>query len=136
MVKNQKTVYVAMSADLIHPGHINIIAEASKYGSVKLGLLTDKAIASYKRLPTMTYEQRYEVVKSLKHIDEVIPQDTLSYKDNLLKIKPQFVVHGDDWKEGVQQNTRQEVIGILKMVWSYISVKSLMGWFHTDLGEF
>jgi phosphoenolpyruvate phosphomutase len=109
-----KKVYIAMSADLVHPGHINIISQAAKFGKVTLGLLTDKAIASYKRLPTMTYEQRYEVIKSLKFIEEVIPQNTLSYKDNLLKIKPEIVVHGDDWKEGVQQQTRQEVIEILK----------------------
>lgn len=71
--KVDKKVYIAMSADLIHPGHINIITEAAKYGSVTLGLLTDKAIASYKRLPTMTYEQRYSVVSNLKHIDQVVP---------------------------------------------------------------
>lgn len=103
-----------MSADLVHPGHINIISEAAKYGSVTLGLLTDKAIASYKRLPTMTYEQRYSVVSNLKHIDQVVPQTSLSYKNNLIQIKPDIVIHGDDWKEGVQRETRQEVIDTLK----------------------
>ena len=109
-----KKVYLAMSADLIHPGHINIISYAAKYGELTLGLLTDKAIASYKRLPTMNYEQRFEVVSNIKNVKHVVHQNTLSYKDNLLKIKPDFVVHGDDWKEGVQKNTRLEVIEVLK----------------------
>ena len=69
-----KTVYVGLSADLIHPGHINILNEANKLGRVTVGLLTDKAIASYKRLPTMTFEQRYVVVQSLKYVNSIIPQ--------------------------------------------------------------
>ncbi len=68
-----------MSADLIHPGHMNILKEASKYGKVIVGLLTDKAIASYKRLPSLTYEQRKEVVESIKYVDVATPQNTLNY---------------------------------------------------------
>lgn len=105
-----KTVYVGMSADIIHPGHLNIIKEANKLGRVVVGVLTDEAIASYKRLPYLTYEQRALVVKNLKGVDEVIPQTTLDYSPNLEKIKPDYVVHGDDWKEGVQKETRQKVI--------------------------
>lgn len=105
-----KTVYVGMSADIIHPGHLNIIKEANKLGRVVVGVLTDEAIASYKRLPYLTYEQRALVVKNLKGVDEVIPQTTLDYCPNLEKIKPDYVVHGDDWKEGVQKETRQKVI--------------------------
>jgi phosphoenolpyruvate phosphomutase len=110
----KKKVYVAMSADLVHPGHINIIKEASKFGEVTVGLLTDKAIASYKRLPYMAYEQREEVIKNIKDVKRVIPQDTLDYAPNLLKLKPNYVVHGDDWKEGIQKKTREQVIKILK----------------------
>ena len=99
-----------MSADIIHPGHLNIIKEASKLGRVIVGVLTDEAIASYKRLPYLNYEQRALVVKNLKGVDEVIPQTTLDYRPNLDKIKPDYVVHGDDWKEGVQKETRQKVI--------------------------
>ncbi len=106
----KKTVYVGMSADIIHPGHLNIIKEASKLGRVIVGVLTDEAIASYKRLPYLNYEQRSLVVKNLKGVDEVIPQTTLDYRPNLEKIKPDYVVHGDDWKEGVQKETRQKVI--------------------------
>ena len=110
MDKETKTVYVGMSADIIHPGHLNILHEASKYGRVVVGVLTDEAIASYKRLPYLNYEQRSLVVSNLKGVSEVIPQTTLDYRPNLERIKPDFVVHGDDWKDGVQAKTRQQVI--------------------------
>ena len=108
-----KLVYVAMSADIIHPGHLNIIKEASKLGDVTVGVLTDAAIASYKRLPYMTYEQRAAVVRALKGVSEVIPQEQLDYIPNLVKLKPDYVVHGTDWREGVQARTRQRVIDTL-----------------------
>jgi len=108
-----KTVYIAMSADLIHPGHLNIIKIAQEYGDVIIGVLTDEAIASYKRLPYMNYEQRALVVEQLKGVSKVIPQKTLDYVENLKLLKPDFVVHGDDWKTGVQQKTRQRVIDTL-----------------------
>ena len=108
-----KLVYVAMSADIIHPGHLNIIKEASKLGSVTVGVLTDAAIASYKRLPYMNYEQRAAVVAALKGVDRVIPQEQLDYIPNLMKLKPDYVVHGTDWREGVQAKTRQGVIDTL-----------------------
>jgi phosphoenolpyruvate phosphomutase len=103
-----------MSADLLHPGHLNIIRKAASLGDVTIGLLTDKAIASYKRVPFMTFEQRREVVSNVKGVSDVIPQDTLDYVPNLEKIKPDFVVHGDDWREGVQQATRARVINALR----------------------
>ena len=105
-----KTVYVAMSADIIHPGHLNIVKEASKLGEVTVGVLTDAAIASYKRLPYMNFEQRAAVVEQLKGVARVVPQTTLDYIPNLLKYRPDFVVHGTDWREGVQAKTRQGVI--------------------------
>ena len=108
-----KTVYVAMSADIIHPGHLNIVKEASKLGDVTVGVLTDAAIASYKRLPYMNYEQRAAVVAALKGVTQVVPQETLDYIPNLRKFKPDFVVHGTDWREGVQAKTRQGVIDTL-----------------------
>ena len=108
-----KKVYVGMSADLVHPGHMNIIKKASEFGDVTIGLLTDRAIASYKRLPFMTYQQRKEIIENIKGVVEVIPQDTLDYRPNLEKIKPDIVVHGDDWKEGVQAKIRQQVINTL-----------------------
>ena len=107
------TVYVAMSADILHPGHINIINEARELGSVIVGLLTDQAIASYKRVPLMTYDERRVVVEQIRGVDQVIPQATLDYVPNLEALKPDFVVHGDDWKEGVQAPVRQRVIDAL-----------------------
>ena len=105
-----------MSADLVHPGHLNIIKRAAELGEVTVGLLTDKAIASYKRVPYMTFEQRRIVVENLKGVTKVIPQETLDYVPNLTSMRPDFVVHGDDWREGVQRETRQKVIDALK-VW-------------------
>ena len=106
-------VYVGMSADMIHPGHLNIIKEAAKLGEVTVGLLTDKAIASYKRLPTLKYDQRKIIIESIKGVTKVVPQNELDYSINLRAIKPDYVVHGDDWKTGVQQRTRQTVIDTL-----------------------
>ena len=114
MKNNKKTIYVGMSADLIHPGHLNILFEASKYGDVIVGLLTDEAIASYKRLPFMDYGQREIVIKSIKYVHSVVPQCTLDYGNNLEKYKPDFVMHGDDWASGIQKKTRERVIESLK----------------------
>lgn len=114
MDSNKCEVYVAMSADLIHPGHLNILNYASKLGKVTVGILTDKAIASYKRIPFMTFDQRVEVVRNLKQVSNVVKQDSLDYRPNLKKFKPSFVVHGDDWKDGVQKKIRSDVIDTLK----------------------
>ena len=108
-----KKVYVGMSADLIHPGHLNILTEARKYGDVIVGLLTDTAIASYKRIPFMDFEQRRQVVENIKGVNSVVAQTTLDYVPNLRTIKPDYVVHGDDWRDGVQRKTRQQVIDVL-----------------------
>ena len=112
--KTRKIVYVGMSADLIHTGHINIINRARKLGDVVVGLLTDKAIASYKRVPFLKYEQRKEILQNIIGIKEIIPQRTLDYVPNLKKIKPDYVVHGDDWRTGVQKEVRKRVIEALK----------------------
>jgi len=109
----EKTVYVGMSADLIHPGHMNILQIAAEYGQVTVGLLTDKAISSYKRLPYMSFEQRKTVVENIKGVEQVIAQDTLDYTENLRQLRPDFVVHGDDWKTGIQARTRQNVLDVL-----------------------
>jgi phosphoenolpyruvate phosphomutase len=102
-----------MSADILHPGHLNIIREASKLGVLTVGVLTDKAIASYKRLPYLDFNQRRLIVENIKGVDKVIAQDELDYVANLLTEKPDFVVHGDDWKEGIQKETRQRVVDTL-----------------------
>lgn len=109
-----KKVYVGMAADLIHPGHVNILRRASELGGIILGLLTDQAIASYKRLPFMSYEQRRIVAENLKGVCLVVPQEELDYVPNLRKYKPDYVVHGDDWKEGPQKEVRERVIQVLQ----------------------
>jgi phosphoenolpyruvate phosphomutase len=108
-----KIVYVGMSADLVHPGHLNILKQAAELGNVTVGLLTDAAIASYKRIPYMAYEQRKQVIENIKGVANVVAQETLDYVPNLRILKPHYVVHGDDWKEGVQRETRQRVIDAL-----------------------
>lgn len=109
-----KTVYLGMTADIIHPGLINIIREASKYGDVLVGLLTDEAIAEHKRLPHMNYEQRREVVENIKYVTNVVPQKEWSYVSNLRKYKPEYMIHGDDWKQGLLAKIREEVLNVVK----------------------
>ena len=113
MGNEQATVYVGMSADLVHPGHLNVLRKAAELGEVTVGLLTDAAIASYKRLPYMTFEQRREVVEHLKGVHRTVPQHTLDYVENLKEYRPDYVVHGDDWRTGVQAPVRQRVIDTL-----------------------
>ena len=116
-MKLKKKVYVGLSVDIIHEGHINILKIASRYGDVIVGLLTDEAIASYKNIPYLNYNRRKIIVQNIKYVKKVIPQKTLSYVPNLKLLKPDFVVHGDDWKKGVQKQTRSDVIKTLKK-WS------------------
>ena len=103
-----------MAVDLLHEGHLKILKFARKLGKVTVGLMTDKAISEYKSLPILSYDQRYEIIRSLKYVDKVIKQDTWDYVINLNKIKPNYFVHGDDWKNGVQKYKRLKVIKILK----------------------
>ena len=110
----KKKVYLALAADVLHEGHINILKIANNLGEVTVGLLTDKAIARYKKFPHLTYRQRLTVLKSVKYVKKIIPQETLDYSKNLKKLKPDFLVHGDDWKKGVQKSTRAKAIKILK----------------------
>ncbi len=113
-MKKKKIVYAGLAADILHQGHINILKKASKLGKVVVGLLTDQAIASYKKLPLLNYQQREVVIRDIKYVSKVIPQKTLDYRPNLVKLKPNFVIHGNDWKYGVQKKTRNQVIKTLK----------------------
>jgi len=112
--KIKKKVYVGMSADIIHPGHINILKVASRLGKVIVGLLTNAAISSFKKPPHLNYRQREIILKNLKLVDKVVPQKTLDYRPNLKMIRPDFVVHGDDWQKGPQKKTRDQVIDELR----------------------
>ena len=108
-----KTIYMCFSTDIIHNGHLNIIDRASQYGDVIVGVLSDEAVASYKRFPLLSYEERASVISHVKGVTDVIKQNELSYRENLLKLKPDYVVHGDDWKEGFQKPIRDEVVELL-----------------------
>lgn len=108
-----KQVYLAMSADIIHHGHINVIKKASELGEVTVGILTDEVIASYKRFPLLTFEERKAIIENIKGVSRVVAQETLDYTPNLLKLRPDYVVHGDDWRSGEQQKVRERVIETL-----------------------
>ncbi len=110
----KKKVYVPLAVDFLHEGHINILKTAKKYGEVIVGLLSDEAIANYKTIPILKYKNRELLVKNLKYVSKVIPQQSEDYTFNLNKIKPDFLVHGDDWKYDNRKKTRSKVITILK----------------------
>ena len=113
-MKKKKIIYVPMGADIIHSGHLNIINKAKKYGEIVIGLFTDTAIAEYKTLPLINYSQRLDIMKNIKGISKIMKQDTWDYTNNLNKLKPNYVIHGDDWKIGIQKKTRLKVIKLLK----------------------
>lgn len=107
------SAFVSTSSDIIHEGILNIINTAAQYGDVIVGVLTDEVIASYKRVPLLDTEARKAVYASLKGVTRVVEQDTLSYAKVLNELKPDYVVHGDDWRTGVQSSIREEVIAVL-----------------------
>lgn len=109
-----KTVYLGITGDIIHPGIINIIKEGAKLGDLTVGLLTDSAIVSHKRLPYLTYEQRKSVVENIKGVARVVPQEEWSYVPNLKKLKPDYIIHGDDWKTNYLSKIRDEVFEAMK----------------------
>lgn len=110
----QKEVYIGMCGDLIHHGHLKVVKRATQLGSVTVGLLTDEAIAAYKRLPFLNYEHRKVIMENIKGVDKVVPQETLDYTTNLRRLKPDYVVHGEDWKQGTQKEARAKVIKTLE----------------------
>lgn len=112
--KHKLTVYTSMCCDYFHYGHMNIIKNSAQYGNLIVGLMTDQAITSYKRVPMLTYQKRKEVVENIKDVWKVVPQQSLDYTANLRRYKPDIVTNGDDWKEGPLRETRQQVINVLK----------------------
>lgn len=110
---NNRKVYMCFSTEFIHSGHIAIIKRARRLGKLIVGVLSDEAVASYKRFPLMPFEERKALISNIAGVESVIEQKTLSYAENLRVIKPDYVVHGDDWVNGFQKPIRQEVIDIL-----------------------
>ncbi len=113
MSENKKTVYMSFSTDVIHGGHTSIIQKAAELGELTVGMLTDDVVASYRRFPVLKYEERVKILESIKGVSRVVPQNTLRYADNLRKLKPNYVVHGDNWRTGFQKPIRDEVIEVL-----------------------
>ena len=109
----QRTVYMCFSADMVHSGHIAIIRKAAKLGRLIIGVLSDEAVASYKRFPLMPFEERKSLFENISGVYRVVEQKELSYAENLRALRPDYVVHGDDWREGFQKPIREEVIALL-----------------------
>ncbi|MEF9920397.1 MAG: phosphoenolpyruvate mutase [Erysipelotrichaceae bacterium] len=105
-----KKVYICFSTDVMHVGHLNIIKKAREYGMVVAGVLSDEASVCFDRFPTISFEERFNMIKNTTGIDEVIVQKTVSYKDVLNEIKPDYVIHGDDWRDNALSKIREEVI--------------------------
>lgn len=110
---DNRVVYMCFSTDIIHSGHIAIIQKAKKLGKLVIGVLTDEAVESYKRYPILPFEERKMLMENIRGVHKVIEQKTLSYKDVLNELKPDYVVHGDNWKVGIQKPVRDEVIELL-----------------------
>jgi phosphoenolpyruvate phosphomutase / 2-hydroxyethylphosphonate cytidylyltransferase len=109
-----KIVYVPLAVDLLHSAHIAILKKAKTYGKVIVGLMTDKAISEYKKLPILDYNERFEILSGIKFIDKIVEQKNWDYSENIKKYKPDYFIHGDDWKSGIQKNQRKRVIQSLK----------------------
>lgn len=109
-----KQVYICFSTDILHNGHIRILQRAAELGEVTVGLLTDEVVASYKHYPLIPLEERIAMFEGLKYVSRVVVQESLDYTDILNRLRPDIVVHGDDWLVGYQANIRQKVIETLK----------------------
>jgi phosphoenolpyruvate phosphomutase len=110
---NDRTVYMCFSTEYIHSGHIAIIKRAKRLGRLTIGVLSDQAVASFRRFPLMPFEERKALMANIAGVEKVVEQKTLSYAENIRALKPDYVVHGDDWVNGFQKSIRQEVLDVL-----------------------
>ena len=108
-----KTVYMLFATDVIHEGHINVVKEAKKYGRVIGGVLCDAAMIRFNRFPTVSFDERVRMVKDIPEVDEVIVQNETLYENTLRKIKPDYVIHGDNWCEGPEKAIRDNAIRVM-----------------------
>ena len=109
-----KTVYCGMACDILNHGHINVLKKASEYGQVTVGLFADSILNGYERIPINTYETRKQVLESVSYISDIIEQQSLDFTENLRKLKPNYVVHGDNWKNNEYSHIREKIIDVLK----------------------
>ena len=111
-IKNRK-VYLSFSTDILHNGHFSLIRRAKRLGKVIVGVLTDEAVSSYKRYPLIPFSERKTMFMNISGVDQVVEQNSLSYRSNLERLRPDYVMHGDDWQDGFQKSIREEVCSIL-----------------------
>ncbi len=114
MNERKKTVYLCMSTDVLHGGHIEIIRKAAELGDLTVGVLTNEVVATYKRYPMLSCEERMKIVSGIKGVCRVVKQDEISYQKPLKEFQPDYIVHGDDWRTGFQAPVREECIRLLK----------------------
>lgn len=110
----ERTVYMCFSTDMVHSGHIAIIQKAAQFGHLMIGVLSDEAVAGYKRFPLLPFQERKALFENIMGVDQVVMQEDLSYRRNLERYRPDIVIHGDDWREGVQKPVRDEVLRVLE----------------------
>ena len=108
-----KQVYICFSTDILHNGHLSILKKAAALGEVTVGILTDEVVATYKHYPLIPLEERVQMFESLKGVSRVVVQESLDYSDVLRRLRPDYVVHGDDWRTGYQASIRQRVVDVL-----------------------
>ena len=108
-------VYTCFSTDVVHEGHINIINEAKKYGKVIVGALSDEASIRYNKFPTVSLEDRIKLYKEIDGVDEVIVQTRMHYDEVISNIKPDYVIHGDNWKVGPESVLRERLLDLLSV---------------------
>ena len=111
-----KTVYLPMSVEVIHYGHINVINEAAKLGKVTVGLLTDSAVSQFMRIPHLTFEQRKIVIQNIKGVDNVIPQETADFEQIVRSLQPDYFVHGDVWRKNNTISSRNKVVALMNEI--------------------
>ena len=130
-------VFVPLAADILHHGHINILKKSNLLGSVIVGLITDKGLETYKGKPLLKFKERKLIVKSIKYIDFIIPLNGLFFKEIIDEIKPDYFVHGDDWKRGPQKNARNETLQSMKKIGGkVIEIKYTKGVSSTKIKKF
>ena len=113
-MKKNKIAYISLTADTIHHGHIKLLEKAREYGDITIGLMTSSAVADFKRIPILTFDQRKKILMNFKGVKQVIKQETWDYSNYVKKIKPNYLVHGDDWKTGYQKEIRTKILNALK----------------------
>lgn len=105
-----KTVYACFCTDVIHEGHLNIIRTAQKYGEVVAGILCDSEMIRYARFPTISFEERVKLLENIPEVSRVVTQNSIMYDEIIAELKPDYVIHGDNWHDGPESMIRQNVI--------------------------